>query len=278
MDYRDDSYIKVAIAQMISLKKKNRTAINVESDIWESEGIGTAFVMGFFKTKIYIPTNIGTKEREYILLHERMHIRHGDHIVRIVMLIVNVVYWWNPLVWAAIYFMKKDMEMFCDESVVRNMETDRQGEYLRTLLNCSARNSGIVPVMSFGETNTEKRIRHIMNLKKPQLYIYILLIVFVIICYSGCIVRTDKPDSDVLSGLEIGKNTGSETDKETAVKENNTISADMEDNTMEEETLYEEWLAMNLPGWGRRMKYPADDDSDNVISVNADVAPDGGRN
>lgn len=177
----------LAAVQVVSLRRRVRFAIHVEDNIWETDNISTAFVIGVFRPRIYIPASLNKKERDHILMHEKMHIRHGDNIVRVAMLLVNVFYWWNPLVWVATHLMKKDMEMFCDESVIKKMDGDTQGAYLRTLLNCSAKNSGIIPVMSFGETNTEVRIRHIMNLKRPKLYIFVALIVFGIIGAVGCV-------------------------------------------------------------------------------------------
>ena len=177
----------LAAVQVVSLRRRVRFAIHVEDNIWETDNINTAFVIGIFRPRIYIPASLSKKEREHILMHEKMHIKHRDNIVRVIMLFVNVFYWWNPLVWVATHLMKKDMEMFCDESVIKKMDGDTQGAYLKTLLNCSAKNSGIVPVMSFGETNTEVRIRHIMNLKRPKLYIFVALIVFGIIGAVGCV-------------------------------------------------------------------------------------------
>lgn len=177
----------LAAVQVVSLRRRVRFAIHVEDNIWETDNISTAFVIGVFRPRIYIPASLNKKERDHILMHEKMHIRHGDNIVRVAMLLVNVFYWWNPLVWVATHLMKKDMEMFCDESVIKKMDNATQGAYLKTLLNCSAKNSGIIPVMSFGETNTEVRIRHIMNLKRPKLYIFVALIVFGIIGAVGCV-------------------------------------------------------------------------------------------
>lgn len=186
-----------AIVQCIRLKKRTRFAINTRENIWEADGLNTAFVMGLFRPRIYIPANISEKEQEYIILHEKMHIKHGDHVVRIIMLVINIIYWWNPVIWAAMHFMKKDMEMFCDESVIKAIKVDKRGAYLRTLLNCSAKNSGIIPVMSFGETNTEKRIVHIVNLKKPKLYIYIILVIYMLVCVVGCgsVTKTDSNET-----------------------------------------------------------------------------------
>ena len=179
-------FFLIAVVRFVQIKSKIRFAINTEENIWETDAIKTAFVMGVVKSKIYLPTGLSVNERELILKHERTHIRHKDNIVRIIMLIVNIFYWWNPFVWLAVWFMKKDMEMFCDESVVRNMDNDERKDYLNVLLNHAARNSGIFPVMSFGETNTKKRIEHILNLKKARSYTSIILICFMLVGLVGC--------------------------------------------------------------------------------------------
>ena len=222
----------MAAVQVILLRRRVRFAIHVEDNIWETDNINTAFVIGIFRPRIYIPSSLNAKEREHILMHEKMHLRHGDNIVRVVMLLVNVFYWWNPLVWVATYLMKKDMEMFCDEAVIKKMDGATQGAYLKTLLNCSAKNSGIIPVMSFGETNTEVRIRHIMNLKRPKFYIFVALIVFGIIGAVGCVrvarysekTATQEPaikePEDTTDKVETGEKQSTEADEKPAEQVN----------------------------------------------------------
>ena len=178
--------LTVSVVQLVRLVEKTTFAINTEDNVWETDNIGTAFVMGLTRARIYLPTGLSIKEREYILTHEQTHIKHKDHIVRILMLLVNIVYWWNPFVWLAIWLMKKDMEMLCDEAVVRGLEHKEVKEYLNVLLSNSARNSGIIPVMSFGENNTEMRIRHIINLKKSGAYALAVIICFGLISLVGC--------------------------------------------------------------------------------------------
>ena len=90
--------LSVALVRFVQIKRKVRFAINTKENIWETDAIKTAFVMGVINNKIYLPVGLSLNEREMILKHERTHIRHKDPIVRIVMLIVNVVYWWNPFV------------------------------------------------------------------------------------------------------------------------------------------------------------------------------------
>ena len=193
----------LALIQLIMLKKRIRFAINTANNIWETDNLDTAFVMGVFRVKIYVPTNITESEREHIISHERMHIKHGDHIVRVVMLLANIIYWWNPLVWVATHYMKKDMEMLCDESVIKDMAEHQRREYLTTLLHCSAKNSGIIPVMSFGETNTENRIRHIINLREPKLYIVLVLAIFVVACVTCC---TESASTNEKNNIENATN------------------------------------------------------------------------
>ena len=179
-------FFLVTLVRFVQIKSKTRFAINTEENIWETDAIKTAFVMGVINSKIYLPVGLSSNERELILKHERTHIRHKDYIVRSIMLIVNIVYWWNPFVWLAIWFMKKDMEMFCDEAVVRNMDDYERKDYLNVLLNHSARNSGIYPVMSFGETNTKNRIEHILNMKGKSKKTLIAIMSFMLIGLVGC--------------------------------------------------------------------------------------------
>ena len=273
----------ISVTQLARLKRKIALAISVEGNVWETDGISTAFVMGIIRPRIFIPVGITGKEREFILRHERMHIKHKDHIVRVVMLVVNIIYWWNPMVWLAVHFMKKDMEMLCDECVVKNMETDTKKDYLVTLLNNSAIKSGIVPIMTFGESNTEMRIKHIMNLKRPKLYCYLLILIFMILCCFGCVVKQDKIDKDILSDFTISEEQGLEdntnkdnTDKNNANNsENNTTENNSATTEFEEETIYEEWLALNLPSWGRKMKYPQNDTTNSTITVEPNVSSEG---
>lgn len=221
----------MSVVQYVTVRRQVRFAINIKDNIWETDGIGSAFVMGVFKTRIYMPVHINEQQREYILLHEQMHIKHKDYIVRIIMLMVNTIYWWNPFVWIAVYLMKKDMEMLCDESVTKQMRPDRKKYYLQTLLQCSGKNSGIIPVMSFSESNIEGRIKHIMNVKKPKFYVAIVLILFTIVCYTGCVVKK----ANYISNSEV--NYKEETTKENVTESNEPKSQyDMSvENSMEYE-------------------------------------------
>ena len=226
--------LTITIFKLIKQYRKIAFAINVEENVWETDNIDTAFVMGFFKARIYLPTGLPLKEREYILSHEKTHIKHKDHIVRVLMLLVNIVYWWNPFVWLAVWLMKKDMEMLCDEAVVRELDENERKRYLSVLLNNSARNSGIIPVMSFGESNTKMRIEHIINLKKSGAYALAVIICFGLISLVGCttIAKHQPVQEDT-------KETTTENSTTEATTEDEPTTEAITEDTTEEETINE---------------------------------------
>lgn len=99
-------------------------------NIYLCDYIGTAFVMGVLRPRIYLPTTLNENERQYILLHEQTHIRRGDHIFRLLAFGALSIHWFNPLVWCAFFLSERDMEMSCDEAVMRRMGTDLRAAWL----------------------------------------------------------------------------------------------------------------------------------------------------
>ncbi len=229
------------LSRIIIMRNKVRFAIRENDNIWVSDSIDFPFVAGIFKGRIYLPADIDDNQREYILLHEQMHIRHKDYFIRNIIAVVNIVYWWNPLIWYATYLMKQDMEMFCDEAVIRQLERNRQKEYLSTLLMCAGQNSGIVPVMAFGESNVERRISHIMNIKKTRPYIVVALLLFAMVCFGGCVIKQDinengnEVNADIKDEMtENGTSENSTSEKQTS--ENDT-EGDFGGTIQEQETV-----------------------------------------
>lgn len=159
-----------ALSESTKLQQKRRSLWKTplsSADLVESDRIQEPFVCGIVNPVIYLPAGMGEKERGYILRHERMHIQHGDPVVRLLWQIALVVHWFNPLVWLAVSLVQKDMEMFCDESVMKQGGKEARKEYAMTLLHFSVKKSGLPFPVAFGESNTESRIRHILTQKKP---------------------------------------------------------------------------------------------------------------
>ena len=173
-----------SLVSLISLIKKLRAAekIEMEEDVYSLNGLDTAFVLGFVKPKIYIPLGLSEKEKKYIILHERTHIKRFDHIIRLISFFVLCLYWLNPLVWVAFILAMKDMEISCDESVLKQADSDIRSDYATSLLRFATQQKSIkASPLAFGEGDTKARIKNAVSYKKPAFWVSIVIGV-VIIC------------------------------------------------------------------------------------------------
>ena len=138
--------------------------------VYEKKNLPTPFVLGIIRPKIYLPTDLSESEKQYILLHEQIHIRRGDHIVKAVSFLVLCIHWFNPMVWAAFFLSERDMEMSCDEAVLRKLGSEVKKDYSAALLNLATgrRIIGGMP-LAFGEGTPGSRIRNVLKYKQPQL-------------------------------------------------------------------------------------------------------------
>lgn len=177
---------------MILLKRKLTGAVldenSSESNIYLCDYIGTAFVMGVLRPRIYLPTVLGEDERRYILFHEKTHIGRCDHIIRLLAFLALSIHWFNPLAWCAFALSERDMEMSCDEAVMRGMGTDLRAAYSASLLNlASGKRIFAGALTGFGESNVKCRIRNIMRYKKTAALaaVPVFLLVIVVIVALG---------------------------------------------------------------------------------------------
>lgn len=142
----------------------------IDAPIFEREGLPTSFVMGILRPAIYLPRGLAEEEKKYILLHEQIHIKRFDHIIKLVSFFTLSIHWFNPLVWAAFFLSGRDMEMSCDEAVIRRMGDNVKREYSASLLKL-ATGKYIVNAapLAFGEGDTGSRIRNVLKYKKPSI-------------------------------------------------------------------------------------------------------------
>ncbi|MBU9744719.1 M56 family metallopeptidase [Lachnospiraceae bacterium ASD3451] len=161
-----------SLCSYIGLKRRLGTAIPDGEGCYISDGIRTPFVLGMFRTKIYLPADLSPEEKEHVLLHERMHIRRGDTVFKPVFYLALVIHWFNPLVWLSYRLMEKDMEMACDEAVMARLGENKGGDYCRSLLNLALRgqNRTIRP-LAFGESNTKQRVKNILRYRRPSTWV-----------------------------------------------------------------------------------------------------------
>lgn len=164
----------VSVISYARLQRQVRNAVKVPGG-WESDKIETAFVLGFVKPKIYIPTGMSSNTKKQILAHERTHLEKGDHWIKMIGFIALALHWFNPLVWIAYVLLCKDIEIACDQRVVQFMELDERKAYSSALLQCSTNrvHYAACPV-AFGEVSVKYRIKSVLNYRKPGFWISLL--------------------------------------------------------------------------------------------------------
>ena len=177
--------VAVSLLAYLRLQKQVKGAAKVRGG-YESDKIDTAFVLGFFKPKIYIPSGMSPAARTQILAHERTHLEKGDHWMKVIAFLALALHWFNPLVWVAYLMLCKDIEIACDERVVQFMELDERKQYASALLQCSTNRVyyAACPV-AFGEVSVKYRIKSALSYRKPAFWMSlmgVLSIAFVSLC------------------------------------------------------------------------------------------------
>lgn len=178
------------------ISRRLKGAVRIRDNIYLSDYVPAPFVIGVVRPRIYLPSSLQEKEMDYIILHERTHVRRGDHIIRLLSFFALAVYWFHPLVWAAYYLSGKDMEMSCDEAVMRKMEQDIRADYSTSLLNLATGRlfPGGTP-LAFGEGDTKARIHNVMRWRRPRPAL--TGIALAVVAVAAVVLGTDPQTSDV---------------------------------------------------------------------------------
>ena len=180
----------------LRLRRRVGDGVILSEGIWVSGRIDSPFVMGFFRPRIYLTPGLGEKEREYVLAHEKCHIRRGDQWWKLLGYITLAVHWFHPLVWLGYVLLCRDLEMACDEAVVKEMAVAERKAYSAALLACSARGHTIAACpVAFGEVSVKERIRNVLNYRKPKFWI-VLIALTAIVVVAVCFLTT-PPEPEV---------------------------------------------------------------------------------
>lgn len=203
---------------LFSMKKHLERAVRLKDNIYECENIPSPFVIGILRPRIYIPFQLGKREQEYILKHEKYHIKRRDYIIKPVAFLLACIYWFNPLVWVSYFLMVRDMEMSCDEYVLQDMGAGICKDYSISLLGFATNKRGkAAGLLSFGETDTRKRVVNVLNFKKHGKWIGILAVI--LIMASGMVCLTDAYDKQNIKNN--GKKTMQDKSSEKSLEEDN---------------------------------------------------------
>jgi len=164
----------------LRLKRKVEVSIHKAEDIWVCDAIASPFVLGIFKPRVYIPSNVEEEQIVYILAHEKSHLKWHDNVWKLVGLVILAIHWFNPLVWLSYALLCRDIELACDERVVKKMDEQERRNYVKSLLICSSPThfAGLGSV-AFGEISIRKRIKGVLNYKKASFW---RVLVALVIC------------------------------------------------------------------------------------------------
>ena len=191
----------------LRLRHKVKVSMSIDKNIYICDSINTPFILGVLRPKIYLPSTLTSEEQEYVLSHEKAHLKRRDHLIKPLGFLLLSVYWFNPLLWIAYILLCRDIEIACDEKVIKNMDTEDRKEYSTALLNCSIPRRMISACpLAFGEVSVKQRIKGVLNYKKPAFWISIVAIILCIALSVGFL--TNPVDRDPY-GVKV-VNTGSD--------------------------------------------------------------------
>lgn len=184
-----------ALVSWLRLRKRVREAVRLEENVYECE-ITSPFVLGLFRPRIYLPFSLENGERELVLAHERAHITAGDHIIKPLGWLLLAAHWYNPLVWLAYALFCRDIELACDERVVRGLSLSDRADYSQALLDLSRPRGGVRACpLAFGESSVKGRVKSVLCYKKPAFWL-VLLAVVVCVGAAVCFLTDPKEEAE----------------------------------------------------------------------------------
>ena len=193
------------LISFLRLKRKIGTAVLLRDNIYQSEAVVSPFVLGVIKPKIYLPFNMNGQDMNHVIAHERAHIRRKDHFWKPLGFLILTLHWFNPVVWFGYILLCRDIELACDEKVVKELNNEQRAYYSEALLACSVNRRMIAACpLAFGEVGVKDRIKSVLNYKKPAFWIIVVAIV-VSITVAVCFLTNPVNTSIYNSSYETGK-------------------------------------------------------------------------
>ena len=182
----------------LRLRRKVDTAVRYKDNIFQSENVSFPFVLGIIKPRIYLPFKMNGQYLEYVVAHEQAHICRKDHWWKPLGFLLLMIHWFNPLMWLAYVLLCRDIELACDEKVIKELGNEQRGDYTQALVACSVNRRMIAACpLAFGEVSVKERVKSVMNYKKPAFWV---IIISVIVCVgvAVCFLTNPKQDSYTL--------------------------------------------------------------------------------
>lgn len=176
----------------LRLRRRVSTAVRLEDNLYQSDTVLSPFVLGLMHPRIYLPFCLDQDTMHHVVAHERAHIQRRDHWWKPLGFVLLSVYWFNPLLWLAYLLLCRDIELACDEKVVRGMEPQQRADYSQALLSCSVRHPTIAACpLAFGEVGVKQRVKSVLRYQRPTV---LAVAASVVVCVLvGVFFLTDPP-------------------------------------------------------------------------------------
>lgn len=185
-----------ALVSWLRLRRRVAEAVRLEGNVFESERVASPFVLGLIRPRIYLPFGLDEGAREQVLTHERAHIARGDHVIKPLGWLILAVYWYNPLVWLAYALFCRDIELACDERVIRRLPVSGRADYSQALLDLSRPHHGVGACpLAFGESAVKCRVKSVLTYKRPAFWL-IMLAAVLCIGAAVCFLTDPKAEAD----------------------------------------------------------------------------------
>lgn len=203
-----------ALVSAGKLKRKLATAILLRDNIYESEFVDSPFVFGVVKPNIYLPMHMDEGTAAHVIAHERAHLARRDHWWKVLGYLVLALHWFNPLVWVAYILFCRDIELACDEKVVKGLDGAARADYSQALLSCAAPKRAVAACpLAFGEGNIKMRVKSALHYKKPAFWVAaaaVLAVVIMAVCFltnprseRGSLVWAQKLNAADVASIEL---------------------------------------------------------------------------
>ena len=185
-----------ALVSYLRLRRRVSVSLCVQENIYLCDAISSPFILGVVKPRIYLPSGLDEVQRQNVLSHERAHLARHDHWWKPLGFALLAVYWFNPVLWLAYALLCRDIELACDERVIRTMDESAVKTYSTVLLACSMPRKAVITCpLAFGEVGVKERVRNALHYKKPAFWV-VAASVAVCIVVAVCFLTNPPTDTD----------------------------------------------------------------------------------
>jgi len=190
-----------SLISYLLLRRKVRVSLRQTENIYFCDGVETPFILGVFRPRIYLPSGMDPNQVAYVTAHEKAHLKRKDHWWKPLGFALLALHWFNPVLWVAYILLCRDIELACDEKVVKHADDSYRVGYSRALVDCSVRRRSIMACpLAFGEVGVKARIKSVLHYKKPAIWI---ILAAVLLCGVVAVCLLTDPVRDLDAKMEV---------------------------------------------------------------------------